>query len=189
MANLSSRLGPGLRRATKPEVLLAGGRQRVRLDPAAAPPILIPQPHPTRFWGLKVAAPPAGFHFTVGTSAATALATHSAHRMFDALEEAYPQLIGPMPLKERATLLEALLVHSASWRGSETLVRNIVDPGSDLHNEHWRREVSRYLGYGFVDPEDAVACSTDRATLWATGTLGPLGSLTFDIPLPKAYPL
>jgi hypothetical protein len=36
MPNVSSRIGPGLRRATKPEALLAGGRQRVRLDPVAA---------------------------------------------------------------------------------------------------------------------------------------------------------
>jgi hypothetical protein len=27
-------------------------------------------------------------HFTMGTSAATALATHTVHRIFDALEEA-----------------------------------------------------------------------------------------------------
>jgi hypothetical protein len=58
MANLSSRLGPGLRRSTKPEALFAGGRQRARLAPAGTPPMLIPHPNPTRFWGLKVAAPP-----------------------------------------------------------------------------------------------------------------------------------
>ncbi|WP_179296541.1 MULTISPECIES: S8 family peptidase [unclassified Mesorhizobium] len=190
MPNLSSRLGLGLRRATKPEVLLAGGRQRVRLDPMSVAPVIIPHPHPTRFGGLKVAAPPengaAGLHFTIGTSAATALATHSTHRIFDALEEAYPQLIGPMPLTERAALLKALLVHSASWRGSERLIRPIVDPNLDLHHEHWRREVSRHLGYGFVDPEDAVSCASDRATLWATGTLAPESSYTFDVSLPAA---
>ncbi|WP_162252005.1 S8 family peptidase [Mesorhizobium sp. Root552] len=190
MPNLSSRLGLGVRRSTKPEVLLAGGRQRVRLDPVAAPPVIVPHPHPTRFWGLKVAAHPengaVGLHFTVGTSAATALATHSAHRIFDALEDAYPELIGPMPQAERAALLKALLVHSASWRGSDGFIRPIVDPDLDLHHEHWRREVCRYLGYGFVDPEDAVACAADRATLWATGTLGPESSVTFDVPLPAA---
>jgi hypothetical protein len=188
MPNLSSRLGPGLRRGTKPEAMFAGGRQRARLAPAGTPPILIPHPNPTRFWGLKVAAPPEngtiGLHFTLGTSAATALATHSAHRVFDALEDAYPQLIAPMPLVERAVLLKALLVHSASWRGSEDFIRPIIDPAGTLHHEHWRREVSRHLGYGFVDPEDAIACANDRATMWATGTLEPDGSLTFEIPIP-----
>ena len=108
MPNLSSRLGPGLRRSTKPEALFAGGRQRARLDPLAAPPILLSHPRPSRFWGLKVAAPPdyggMGLHYTIGTSAATALATHSAHRIFDAVEAAYPGLIAQMSLAERAAL-------------------------------------------------------------------------------------
>jgi Subtilase family len=185
MPNLSSRLGPGLRRGAKPEALFAGGREHVRIDPVAAPPRLLSHPYPSRFWGLKVAAPQ-GVHFTVGTSAATALATHSAHRIFDALEDAYPQLIGPMPLFQRAVLLKALLVHSASWRGSQDFIRPIVDPTFSLHHEHWRREVCRHLGFGFVDPEDAIACAGERATMWATGTLGPEASLIFDVPVPNA---
>lgn len=188
MPNLSSRLGPGLRRGSKPEALFAGGRQRVFLDPLAAPPRLLSHPHPSRFGGLKVAAPPLNgavdLHFTIGTSGATAIATHSAHRVFDALEDAYPQLIGPMPLPEQAVLLKALLIHSASWRGSEKFIRPIVDPELALHHEHWRREVCRHLGYGFVDPEDAIACASDRATMWATGRLAREGSLIFDVPIP-----
>ena len=89
-----------------------------------------------------------------------------------------------MPLAQRAALLKALLVHSASWRGSESFIRAIVDPDFTLNQEHWRREVCRHLGYGFVDPEDAIACASDRATMWATGTLNPEGSFTFDIPIP-----
>ena len=127
-----------------------------------------------------------GLHFTAGTSAATALATHTAHRIFDALNDAYPQLIAPMPLDERATLLKAVLVHSASWRGSDRFIRPIVDPASNIHHEHWRREVCRHLGYGFVDPEDAIACASDRATMWATGRLETEASLIFDMPIPAA---
>jgi hypothetical protein len=191
MPNLSSRLGPGLRRSTKPEALFAGGRQRVRLDPVAAPPILLTHPHPSRFWGLKVAAPPEngvmGLHFTIGTSAAAALATHSAHRIFDALEEAYPALIVEMPLPQRAALLKALLVHAASWRGSEVFIRSVIDPIAAMHHEHWRREACRHLGYGFVDPENAIACAADRATMWATGAIGPEDSMTFDVAIPPVF--
>lgn len=191
MPNLSSRLGPGLRRSTKPEALFAGGRQRGRLDPVAAPPILLSHPNPSRFWGLKVAAPPGnggmGLHYTMGTSAATALATHSAHRIFDALERAYPALIAQMPLAERAALLKALLVHAASWRGSDKFIRSVIDPDAEMHHEHWRREVCRHLGYGFVDPEDAIACASDRATMWATGSIGPEGSIVFDVPIPAVF--
>jgi hypothetical protein len=192
MPNLSSRLGPGLRRSTKPEALFAGGRQRARLDPVAAPPVLLAHPHPSRYWGIKVAAPPengasAGTHFTIGTSAATALATHSAHRIFDALEDAYPDTIGRSTLAERAALLKALLVHTASWRGSEAFIRPIIDPSATMHHEHWRREVCRHLGYGFVDPEDAIACAADRATMWFAGTIAPEGSIAFDVPIPAVF--
>jgi hypothetical protein len=92
-----------------------------------------------------------------------------------------------MPLSERAALLKALLVHVASWRGSDNFIRSVVDPDGTLHHEHWRREVSRHLGYGFVDPEDAIACAEDRATMWATGALGPLGSMIFDVPIPAVF--
>jgi hypothetical protein len=188
MPNMSSRLGPGLRRGTKPEALFAGGKQRARFHPTAAPPILMSHATPGRYWGLRVAAPPEngihGTHFTVGTSAATGLATHTAHRIYDAIALAYPDLLAAMPLAERAALIKALLVHSASWRDADAFIKSVVDPEDNLHNEHWRREVCRHLGYGFVDPEDAVACAADRATLWATGSLGPEGSLTFDLPIP-----
>jgi hypothetical protein len=188
MPNLSSRLGLGFRRGTKPDVLFAGGRERVRLQPAVAPPVLVAHTNAGHYWGLKAAAPPTAgggnTHFTVGTSAATALATHSAHRIFDAIEKAYPQVIGPMPLPQRAVLLKALLVHSASWRQMEDFIRPIIDPQNALHHEHWRREICRHLGYGFVDPDDAIACAGDRATMWATGEVGPEGSLIFDVPIP-----
>lgn len=188
MPNLSSRLGLGHRRSTKPDILVAGGRQPARFDPQAVPLNLLSHPNPSRFWGLKVAAPDAnaatGTHFTIGTSGANALATHTAHRIFDGLERAYPQLIGPMPFAERAALIKAMLVHCASWRDAEQFIRPIVDPQGTMHHEHWRREVCRHLGYGFMDPDNAVACADDRATLWATGSLGPEAAITFNVPVP-----
>lgn len=188
MPNISSRLGLGHRRSTKPDILVAGGRQPARFDPLAPALSLVSHPNPSRFWGLKVAAPvddaAIGTHFTIGTSGANALATHTAHRIFDGLERAYPQLMGPMPFAERASLIKALLVHCASWRDAEQFIRPIVDPHGTLHHEHWRREVCRHLGYGFMDPEKAVACAADRATMWATGALGSESAIAFDVPIP-----
>lgn len=190
MPNLSSRLGLGYRRSVKPDLLIAGGRQRVRHNPLADDLMIESHPNPSRYWGLKVAAPSddvaAGTHFTIGTSGANALATHTAHRIHDALERAYPQLVGAMDHAHKAALIKALLVHCASWRDVEHFIRPIVDPEASLHPEHWRREVCRHLGYGFVDPEDAVACADDRATLWATGTLDIEGSTQFNVPVPAA---
>lgn len=188
MPNLSSRLGLGHRRSTKPDILVAGGRQPARFDPLAPPMSLISHPNPSRFWGLKVAAPgtdaATGTHFTIGTSGATALATHTAHRIFDGLERAYPDLIDPMPFAERAALIKAMLVHCASWREAEQFIRPIVDPEGTMHHEHWRREVCRHIGYGFMSPDDAVACADDRATLWATGRLGSEEAIAFNVPVP-----
>ncbi|KQP82968.1 hypothetical protein ASF57_12675 [Methylobacterium sp. Leaf117] len=190
MPNLSSRLGLGHSRSTKPDILVSGGRQPARFVPQAPPLSLLSHPNPSRFWGLKVAAPDSdaatGTHFTIGTSGANALATHTAHRIFDGLESAYPQLIGPMPFAERAVLIKAMLVHCASWRDAEQFIRPIVDPQGTMHHEHWRREVCRHLGYGFMDPDNAVACADDRATVWATGSLGPEGAIVFDVPVPAS---
>jgi hypothetical protein len=85
---------------------------------------------------------------------ARSLRNHSA--------DGYPDTIAAMPMAERAVLLKALLVHSASWRGAADFIRSIIDPAGTLHHEHWRREVCRHLGFGFVDPDDAVACAGDR---------------------------
>jgi hypothetical protein len=63
----------------------------------------------------------------------------------------------------------------------------VIDPSEELHHEHWRREVCRHLGYGFVNPDDGVACAADRATMWATGRIGPEGSMTFDVPIPAVF--
>jgi hypothetical protein len=191
MPSLSSRLGLGHRRSAKPEILLGGGRERVRFDPLSPDLVINSHAQPSRHWGLRVAAPSGdlatGTHFTMGTSAANALGTHTAHRVFDALERAYPQLIAPMPFAERAVLLKAILVHCASWRDVDSFIRPIIDPHGTLHHEHWRREVSRHLGYGFVDPDDCIACAEDRATLWATGSLEREGSVSFDVPIPAAF--
>ena len=84
-------------------------------------------------------------------------------------------------------MLKALLVHSASWHGSESFIRAVIDEAEVMHHENWRREVCRHLGYGFVDPDDAIACTADRATMWASGAIGPEGSITFDIPIPASF--
>ena len=45
--------------------------------------------------------------------------------------------------------------------------------------------IRRFLGFGIVDPEEAIACADDRATFWATGSLGPNRCLHVDIPIPS----
>jgi hypothetical protein len=78
----------------------------------------------------------------------------------------------PLSHLQRAVLLKALLAHTAKWpdETAQMIRRVIGPPGSAL----WYRQkenVRRFLGFGMVEPEDALACAADRATFWAAGVL------------------
>jgi hypothetical protein len=121
LPNIISAMGLGFKKVVKPELLLAGGRAPVRVVASGAGISIAPVTAGAQFFGLKAARPSriGGTRyedFTFGTSVATALATHSAHRIHDVLmdrnggsnhadiDAAY------MPLA-----LKALLVHGAQW--------------------------------------------------------------------------
>ncbi len=86
--------GGGLRRSVKPEVLLPGGRQMLRVPPAMTgidDVDLVGAQHPSTGPGVLVAAPSPGggtrgTSYLHGTSNAAALASHMASRVFDLLE-------------------------------------------------------------------------------------------------------
>src|SRR6202035_3662286 len=87
-----SRLGPGFRRAVKPDILAAGGRLPATLHMTASPARLR-FGGANRYGGLRVAGPTAGQTAWSGaTSGAAALMTRAAHRIHVALEEAYGEL-------------------------------------------------------------------------------------------------
>jgi Subtilase family len=189
---ISSRLGMGIKRSVKPDVLIAGGKQRIVQDHSSTQFTIKPHDTPSKYWGLKVAAPPNAsttnlYHFTLGTSAATALATNTLHRTYEALEVAYPDDIASLSNHQRVVLMKALLVHAADWRESGQLLRSIVDPSFNADHHHWKRDVSRFLGYGFVEPDDVIACASHRATLWFTGSLSSDEAQLFNIPIPQCF--
>ena len=51
----------------------------------------------------------------------------------------------------------------------------------------WKREISRFLGYGIVQQDEAIACASDRATLWYSGSLSDEQSVAFDVPIPTSF--
>ena len=190
MANPSSALGPGFALSVKPDVLLPGGREHLRfvrmhshveVQPAGA----------ARSAGLRVASPPRGGienaeGFTNGTSAAAALASRICHRIHDALEEAYGKDFLELPHLERAVLLKALLAHTARWpNAAATLIRSTIGPVGGHHSRK-KDNIRRFLGFGVVEAEDAVACASDRATFWVTGRLARDKIATTSIPVPAA---
>ena len=193
LCNISSALGPGYSGATKPDILVPGGRHLVRLAPASTHHRLHPlTKNAGHFGGIGVAAPPSatslsldGLGRSVGTSVAAALATGVAARAHEALEAVYPDF-GSLPLAQRACLLKALLVHGSRWTAARDLLVEVLGPVGKGVSYRQKDNVRRYLGFGAFDPVMIVNCADDRATLWGVGQLRSDQGHRFRIPWPDA---
>lgn len=189
MVNPSSALGPGFASAVKPDLLMPGAREHLRfvrndvhieVQPASA----------SRSAGMRVASPPRGGRenqdgFTNGTSAAAAIASRTAHQIYDALELNYGDDFLRLDHLEKATLLKALLAHPAKWPvDAAQMIRRVLGPTDPRQHVRVKDNIRRFLGFGVVDGEDAVACASDRATFWATGRLGRDKMAKIDVPIP-----
>lgn len=191
-ANPSSALGPGFADAVKPDVLLPGAREHMRVVRSGETLVVAPA-RASRGAGLKVAAPPAlagveaAEAYTNGTSAAAALGSRTAHRIHDALEAEYGEEFLRLPSAQRAVLLKALLVHPARW-STETagFIKALLGPFGRGQAPLQKDNIRRFMGYGALDPDDAVACAADRATFWAVGSLGNERSVDISVPIPVA---
>lgn len=191
LPNMSSALGLGFKRTIKPEVLFPGGAEQVRANSNQAPIEVRPITQPANHFGIGVASPgPAGqtnrkLNMS-GTSVATALATHNAMRILEALEEL------PDDPAHRAidpayysVLLKALLVHSARWdQATADVLKEIVNENKQLHWVHERYEISRFLGFGCPEIERVVDCAESRATLIGWNKIHAKETDRFEVPLP-----
>ena len=192
LPNPSSALGLGFKGSIKPEILFPGGSEQIRGFSTHAPIEIGPVAPPGRFFGIGVANPgPAGqtdrkLNMT-GTSVATALATHSALRIFEALENlpngpAYPKI----DHSYYPVILKALLVHSARWNvNAAAALKSVVNPQQELYWEHERYEISRFLGFGCPNVAQVVDCAENRATLVGWHTIHSRATDRFLLPLPS----
>lgn len=189
MSNPTSALGPGFANAVKPDILMAGSKEILELRPEgsifAAYPVSA-----NKNAGVKVATSKPGIEnavgWTGGTSVAAALASRTAHRIHDALEEAYQNGFTDIPQKQRAALLKALLVHSARWpQATRDFIKDIVGPSGKNKHVQQKDNIRRYIGYGVVDEDFAVSCAADRATFWTTGTIGREKRVKVLLPIPS----
>ena len=190
LCSVSSALGPGFKNSVKPDVLMAGGRHLVRLQANGLGHALRPLLQENPFGGILVAAPPGPadanpdrLSRSIGTSVAAASLTGVAARAHEALEAAYDDFL-QLPAGQRAALLKALLVHCARWTPARDLILEVLGPADPKLHVRQRDNVRRYLGFGAVDPQTVLDCTTDRATLWAVGRLAKEQAHTFSIPLP-----
>jgi hypothetical protein len=175
----------------KPDLLMPGAREHLRLARSDSH-IEVRPADPARAAGLRVAAPPRGGQenreaYTNGTSAAAALASRTAHRIHDALEEVYGDAFRQLTLAQRAVLLKALVAHPAKWPSeSAALIRATIGPVDGKFHARQKDNIRRFLGFGMVEASEAVACAADRATFWATGVLQPNKIASIDVPIPAA---
>ncbi len=189
ISNPSSALGPGFAKSVKPDILMSGAKEHMSFV-ASGTTLSIRPSGPARAHGLKVAAPPRDGResvesFTNGSSAAAALASRTCHQIHDALESAYGDTFRSLSHAQRATLLKALLVHTASWpQPASELIKQVLGPPDNRQHSLQKDNIRRFLGYGLVDAEAAVACTEDRATFWASGVLSREQAVTIQVPIP-----
>jgi len=193
LPNVSSALGLGHRKTVKPEIYLPGGKEPVSFR-AQGDDILeiISRRQTGRQFGLKAAtADPAGGlereTLAAGTSAATALATRAAHRIFDALmdEEGGSNHVDMDP-EFYAVVTKALLIHSANWGEKGKVLEDLFGPHGQGKYVARRDNVARFLGYGKPIIEHAMQCASNRATMVGYGEITTEGAHLYRIPLPRS---
>lgn len=184
-----SRIGPGFRRAIKPEILLPGGRGLYRERPVSAPTETRVNGvwHASQPPGQLVAAPPDATGDTIytrGTSNAAALATRRAAQAIDVLAALRAGNPDGLPSRYDAVMTKALLAHGAELGN---ITSQVLATRPEI--EHWhekRRLVSRYAGYGVADVERALTCTEQRATMLGVGELRNKKAWEFRVPIPEA---
>lgn len=184
----AARFGHGFRRSLKPEVLFPGGRQLYKT------PVLDSQsiyqrdggfgaPGQKVAWDSNQAGDLSKTVYTRGTSNATALATRSAVRIYEALDALRAESEEDIPARLIAVLIKALLVHGAkhSNEASDALTSALKAPDN---SRQFKEVLGRYLGYGAVDIDRVLACTEQRGTVLGCGEIRENEIHEYRLPLP-----
>lgn len=190
LPNVVTPVASGVNRAIKPDILLPGGRQPVRSEPAFDSEhhhlsVAISRRPP----GLRVAAPGIGaeldrYVHSTGTSPATGLAGHTAGvilSQLDALRAAYGQSFPGDELD--AVLVKAALAHTARWGAAGSLISRVL---GDAGEDRSRARVARFLGHGRAQPKQALVADDHRAVLIHAAHLSKDATHTYELPLPES---
>jgi hypothetical protein len=190
LPSIISAQGMGYRRAVKPEILLPGGRT-VLLSLPQGPNATFEVYRQSRQPGQCVAAPgltPGDLSYTRyerGTSNAAALASRTACRLYDVLEElrqgAGGDIIETVPY---AVWLKALLVHGANWGTAEDVLRQVLL--TSQNSRQFKEYLTRLIGYGSIDPSRVSECREHRATALGGGLLQNDQAHIHRFPLPPS---
>ncbi|WP_321310610.1 S8 family peptidase [Marinifilum fragile] len=184
LASPISPLGFGYRNSIKPDILFPGGRQLYRYANPAASLSSMPQEP-----GQKVANAPLNqgdtesFVYSRGTSNSTAIATRSAVKIYKVLSE-LRDLYKVIDFDEKyfPVLMKALLVHSADWGVSRSIIENSVGEGMD--NYKFRKLITKIMGYGVPNINRVLECTAQRATVLGFGEIKAKERQEFRFPIP-----
>ncbi len=175
-----SRMGFGYRKSIKPDILAKGGRVLFRNSGNGLLKISRADTLPP---GIKVAAPgDAGNRviYSKGTSNAAAIVSNTAGKIYESfLDDESLRL--KLTDEYFAVTAKALLVHSASW--NMEAMESIINSISNDQNK--RDLISRFLGYGKIQPDKILECTDKRITLIGCETLKPESAYVYDLPLPE----
>ncbi|MCU1305531.1 MAG: hypothetical protein JWN45_226 [Acidobacteriaceae bacterium] len=178
-------VGSGFRRSVKPELLCEGGRQLYSINPnnGGGAVSLLPESLQHRPPGQRAASPgPTGdvtrTRYTRGTSNAAAAATRHAVAVSEMLDEIAP----PIDDAFVPVAMKCLLTHSSAWSGAVDLLENVIkemNPDSNI-----REQKSRFMGYGRIDVDRVLACTTSRVTIIGFGDIRNGEGHVYRVPLP-----
>ena len=187
--NISSALGLGHRKTIKPDILMPGGRELVTMRSGGEVLQVIPS-SPGRSYGVRAAVTDTRGSLrkeglTSGTSAATALASRAAHRLFDALND--DGTLVDMDPDYYGVVVKALLVHRAKWGDKGARLDELYGPhGTGSHTAR-RDNIARVFGYGRPVIEEALHCGSNRATMIGYGDVTPDRMYRlYRVPLPTS---
>ena len=190
--NITSAMGLGHRKTVKPDIFMPGGREHVQVFRAGSG-YRLDWSKSSRLFGLKAAVPdPRGQldaeGLTSGTSAATALATRAAHRLFDALvDEDNGAILDGVESRYYGVIVKALLAHRAHWGEKGVLLEGLYGPTGQGKHTARKDNIARVLGYGRPHVEEAMTCAANRATLIGYGSIASDGrAQTYRLPLPSS---
>ena len=188
--NITSAMGLGHRKVIKPDIFLPGGREQLTVV-SSGDGLRVRAVQPGRLHGLRAAIPDAGGRLdqeglTAGTSAATALATRAAHRLYDALtDDDNGGILNGVEPEYYAVIVKALLAHRAHWGSKGTLLNELYEPKGKGQHVARLDNIARVLGYGRPLVEEAMTCAANRAILIGHGAVAPDGSADlYRVPLP-----
>jgi len=183
-----SRFGLGYNRTVKPDILLPGGRQIYNKNYVPGgnyrftPNFSVYKPP-----GLKVAFPGSSpglnnFAYTTGTSNANALATHKAAELYELLKT-NEEFIN-IPDDEITALIKCLLVHYADWNNGYKLLEETLS--QEVNVSYFRKHAQKFLGYGFINPEQIYGCTERQVTLFTTSKIKAEEGHKYIFPLPES---